>query len=39
LNTIQYGADMIDGAEVDYFGFLAINPVAFGGFLKLEKLG
>jgi hypothetical protein len=23
---------MVDGAEVDFFGFFAINPVAFGGF-------
>jgi hypothetical protein len=26
------GGDMVDGAEVDIFGFSTINPVAFDGF-------
>jgi hypothetical protein len=32
FQKIQNGRDMVDGAEVNLFGFWAINPsVAFGG--------
>jgi hypothetical protein len=28
----QNGGDMVDGADIDIFGFLAIKPVAVNGF-------
>jgi hypothetical protein len=35
FEKIQNGGDMADGTEVFFFGFLAINPVGFGGFSTL----
>jgi hypothetical protein len=35
LEKIQNGGTLLDGAEADCFGCLAINPVAFSGFVKI----